>query len=72
MSDQLAHIKVPPKNQPGHFRLQDEIGGIAAEQVFFMHADGGQIQMSRHACRVSANSMSFPPPRCHVNACRTT
>ena len=42
--DEWAHIKLTAEHQPGYFLLQGEIGRIAAQQVFLVHADGGQVQ----------------------------
>lgn len=44
MGNDLADVQFSGKNQPRDFLLQGIIGGIAAEQVFFVDADTGQVR----------------------------
>ncbi len=44
MGDQLPHVEPAREDEARDFALEGEIGGIAAEQIFFVHADGGQIK----------------------------
>ena len=44
MGDQLPHVEPAREDEAGDFALEGEIGGIAAEQIFFVHANGGQVQ----------------------------
>lgn len=43
MGDELAHVQFAGEDQAGNFFLQKKIGGITAQQLLFIHADGGQI-----------------------------
>jgi len=42
--DEAAHVEAAGKDEAGDFVLQREVGGIAANEVFFVEADGGQIK----------------------------
>ena len=44
MGDQSAHVQLTGENQAGDLFLKREIGGIAAEEVFFVDADGGEVR----------------------------
>jgi hypothetical protein len=44
MGDQLPHVEPARKDEAGDFALEGEIGGVAAEQIFFVHAYRGQIK----------------------------
>jgi len=37
--DQPAHVEPARENEPGGSALQGEVGGVAADQVFFVQAD---------------------------------
>lgn len=45
MGDQITHIQPAAEDEPGDFALEGEIGGIAADEVFFIHADGSQVEL---------------------------
>ena len=44
MGDQWAHVELAREDEARDFALEGEIGGIAAEQILFVHANGGQIK----------------------------
>ncbi len=44
MGDQSAHVQLAGEDEAGDFFLQCEIGGVAAEEVFFVDADGGEVR----------------------------
>ena len=41
VGDQFAHVELAREDQAGDFALQGEIGGVAAEEVLLIDADGG-------------------------------
>lgn len=43
MCDKAAHVHLPGEDEAGDFFLQGEVGGVAAEEVFLVDADGGQV-----------------------------
>src|ERR1051325_6577416 len=42
MGNKAADIELAAEDQAGNFLLQKKIGGIAADEVFFIHADFGE------------------------------
>ena len=44
MGNQTAHVEPAGEDEPGDLGLQREIGRVAADQVFFVQTDGGQIK----------------------------
>ena len=60
MSYQLAHVEAAGEDEPGDFGLQCEIGRVAANEVFFVEADGGQIKGKSGKRKVeSRNGLAF-------------
>ena len=45
MGDQWPHVEPAGEDEARDFALEGEIGGVAAEQIFFVHANGGQIKV---------------------------
>ena len=45
MRDQLTHVQPAGEDEPGDFALKREIGGVAADEVFFVEADGGEVKV---------------------------
>ena len=41
--DERAHVKAAGKDEAGDFDLQCEIGRVAADEVFFVEANGGEV-----------------------------
>ena len=54
MGNERAHVELAGENEPGHFILQREIGGVAAEQIFFVETDGGQVKVEGRGSRVES------------------
>ena len=48
MADEVADIHLTGEDEAGHLLLEREIRGIAADEVFFINAYGGQIDASLH------------------------
>ena len=48
--EERADIESPGKNQTGHFGLQREIGGVAANEVFFVQTNRSQIEVEDFFC----------------------
>ncbi len=47
MGNERAHVEPAGENEPGHFVLQREIGGVAAEQIFLVEQTvAGSISMT--------------------------
>ena len=44
MGNERAHVEPAGENEPGDFALEREIGRVAADEVFFVEADGGEIK----------------------------
>src|SRR5258705_181148 len=44
MGDKAANVEFAGENQAGDFGLQQEIGGVAADEIFFVDADGGEVE----------------------------
>jgi hypothetical protein len=44
MRDQWTNVEATGKNQSGDFLLQQKIGRVAADEVFFIHADFGEVE----------------------------
>jgi hypothetical protein len=45
MGDERAHVELTAEDEPGNFALEGEISGITADEIFFVHANGGEIQL---------------------------
>lgn len=45
VSDEFAHIEFSGKDELRDFALNQEIGGIAANQIFFVQANRGKVQV---------------------------
>src|SRR5689334_9370261 len=45
--DEAADIQFSRENQFGNVLLEQHVGGVAANQIFFVHANGGEIQLGR-------------------------
>src|ERR1700734_3509162 len=45
VSDQWPHIQSARKHQPGDFLLDRKIGGITADKVFLIQANGSKIEV---------------------------
>jgi len=43
MGDEGADVEFAAEDEAGDFVLEGDVGGVAAEEVFFVHADGGEI-----------------------------
>ena len=44
VADERAHVETAGENEPGNFGLQREVGRVAADEVFFVEADGGKVE----------------------------
>ena len=44
VADQWPDIHLARENQPRHFPLQQKICRVAADEIFFIHADSGEIE----------------------------
>ena len=44
--DQRAHVELPAEHQPRDLFLQGEIRRVAADQIYFIHADAREIHRS--------------------------
>jgi hypothetical protein len=44
MGDEAAHIELSGEDEAGDFFLQKDVGGVAADKIFFVHADRGEVQ----------------------------
>ena len=44
MGDEAADVEFPAEHEAGDFFLEGEVGGIAAEEVFFIHANLGEVE----------------------------
>lgn len=42
MGNQLARVQLAGEDEAGGLGLEREIGGVAADEVFFVGADGGE------------------------------
>ena len=49
MGDEGAYVQFARKDESGDFFLQGKIGGVAADEVFFVHADGGEVNAGADA-----------------------
>ncbi len=60
MGNDLPHIEFPGKDEPGHFFLQSIVGGITAEQVFFIDTDAGQIHRGFNSTAGMGEEQNLP------------
>ena len=44
VGDERAHIQPARKDEAADLLLDGEIGGVAADEVFFVEADGGEVK----------------------------
>jgi hypothetical protein len=49
VGNEAADVQLAGEYQPGDFRLDGEISGITPQQVFFVHTDGGEVQLGEGA-----------------------
>ena len=45
MGDEFAQVELTAEHEAGDFALEGEIGRIAADEIFLVHADGSEIQL---------------------------
>ncbi len=44
VGDKFTYVQPPRKHQLCHFALESEVGRVAANEVFLVHADGGEVE----------------------------
>src|SRR6266446_10754127 len=61
MRDKRADIQFARKDQAGHFSLQREIRGVAADQILFINADCRKVKRGRNSSAGVREEEDFAP-----------